>query len=158
LDQSTTSVDGQFADTSNNNPDRQHTMYMSINHRMASTYQKVGIESRVDSASPHELIVLLFDAVMESLSLAKLHMDSGNIEGKGAAIRKATRIISEGLKGTLDPRGGDLTQNLGMLYDYCTTTLLQAHLKNDARMIDEVAGLIGPVAESWKTMNLAGSQ
>jgi flagellar protein FliS len=107
----------------------------------------------VESASPHELIALLFDGLLTSLSVAKAHMEAGNIEGKSNAISKSTRIITEGLKGSLDPRGGDLSDNLGLLYDYCVTSLMQAHLKNDTALIDEVIGLIGPVSETWKNIN-----
>lgn len=128
-------------------------MYTSVSHRMAFTYKKVGVESRVESASPHELISLLFDGLLTTLSAAKLHMAAGNITGKSQAITKATRIISEGLKGSLDPKGGDLTDNLSMLYDYCVTSLMQAHLKNNESLIDEVIGLIGPLSETWKSLN-----
>lgn len=133
-------------------------MYTSVSQRMASTYKKVGTESRVESASPHELICLLFDSLLESLSAAKIHMGCGNIEAKGQAIRKANRILSEGLKEVLDPRGGDLTNNLRMLYDYCVAQLMKAHLKNDPVLVDEVIGLIGPVATSWKTLNTTAPQ
>jgi len=128
-------------------------MYMSTTQRMASTYKRVGVESRVESASPHELITLLFEGLLATLSAAKVHMAAGNIEAKSKAITKASRIITEGLKGSLDPRGGDLSDNLGLLYDYCAASLMQAHLKNDAALIDEVIGLIGPVCETWKSMN-----
>jgi len=128
-------------------------MYMSISQRMASTYKKVGVESRVESASPHELITLLFEGLLDTLSAAKVHMAAGNIPAKSQAISKATRIITEGLKGSLDTKGGELTENLSMLYDYCVGCLMQAHLKNDATQIDEVIGLLGPVAETWKNMN-----
>lgn len=133
-------------------------MYTSVSQRMASTYKKVGVESRVESASPHELISLLFEGLLSTLSVAKVHMAAGNIPEKSHAITKATRIITEGLKGSLDPKGGDLTDNLTMLYDYCVASLMQAHLKNDVTMIDEVIGLIGPLSETWKSMNTGQTQ
>jgi len=132
-------------------------MYTSASHRMANTYKRVGVESRVESASPHELISLLFDGLLVSLSTARAHMVAGNIEGKSQAISKSTRIITEGLKDSLDPRGGDLTNNLSMLYDYCVTSLMQAHLKNDVALLDEVVGLIGPLSETWKSLNTSNT-
>ena len=134
------------------------TMYTSVSQRMASTYKKVGVESRVEAASPHELISLLFEGLLSTLNVAKLHMIAGDIPAKSQAITKASRIISEGLKGSLDPKGGDLTENLTMLYDYCVTTLMEAHLKNDVAMIDEVIGLIAPLSETWKSMNVNSTQ
>ena len=133
-------------------------MYTSVSQRMASTYKKVGVESRVESASPHELISLLFEGLLSTLNVAKLHMTAGDIPAKSQAITKASRIITEGLKGSLDPKGGDLTDNLTMLYDYCVASLMQAHLKNDVTMIDEVIGLIGPLSETWKSMNTGQTQ
>lgn len=41
----------------------------------ALSYQKVGIESAVMSASPHQLIVLLFDGAMSALVRARLFLD-----------------------------------------------------------------------------------
>lgn len=148
-----TSVPSGSTDKESTPVEHKRTMYTSVSHRMASTYKKVGVESRVESASPHELISLLFDGLLTTLSAAKLHMAAGNIPAKSQAITKATRIITEGLKGSLDPKGGDLSDNLSMLYDYCVTSLMQAHLKNDAAMIDEVIGLIGPLSETWKSLN-----
>jgi flagellar secretion chaperone FliS len=120
---------------------------------MASTYRRVGVESNVASASPHGLIVMLFDAVLETLSLTKAHMECGNIQAKGDAVRKATRLITEGLKASLDSKGGQLAENLGMLYDYSVAQLMQAHLKNDPVLVDEVINLIKPIADSWKSMD-----
>lgn len=148
-----TSVPSGNTDKESTPAEHKRTMYTSVSQRMASTYKKVGVESRVESASPHELIALLFDGLLTTLSVAKVHMAAGNIPAKNQAISKATRIITEGLKGSLDPKGGDLTDNLSMLYDYCVTSLMQAHLKNDVTMIDEVIGLIGPLSETWKSMN-----
>lgn len=125
---------------------------------MASAYKKVGVESRVETASPHELISLLFDGLLSSLSAAKIHLASGNVAAKSQAITKSMRIISEGLKGSLDPQAGELSQNLGLLYDYCVAQLMQAHLKNDMALIDEVVNLMAPVADTWKNMHNHSSQ
>ena len=137
---------------------KQSSMYTSVSQRMASTYKKVGVESRVESASPHELINLLFEGLLSTLNVAKLHMIAGDIPAKSKAITKASRIITEGLKGSLDPKGGDLTDNLTMLYDYCVTTLMEAHLKNDVALIDEVIALIAPLSDTWKSINVNANQ
>ncbi len=125
---------------------------------MASAYKKVGVESRVETASPHELISLLFEGLLSSLSAAKIHLASGNVAAKSQAITKSMRIISEGLKGSLDPQAGELSQNLGLLYDYCVAQLMQAHLKNDVELIDEVVNLMAPVADTWKNMHNHSAQ
>ena len=65
-------------------------------------------------------------------------------------ISKAIRILQEGLLGALDQeKGGELAGNLASLYEYCTTQLTLANARNDARMVDEVANLVGTVAQGW---------
>ncbi|MBP8285368.1 MAG: flagellar export chaperone FliS [Rhodoferax sp.] len=127
-------------------------MYLPIHSRAASSYSRVGVETSVLSASPHELISLLFNGVFETLSLAQCAIEQKDIATKGKAISKATRLISEGLKGGLSPDGGELTVQLTSLYDYCVGRLMHANLKNDTAAIEEVVKLIQPIASSWQAI------
>lgn len=124
-------------------------MYLPVYNRAASAYTRVGVETSVSCADPHELINLLFQSLMDTLALAQAAMARNDIAAKGKAIAKATRLIGEGLKGGLSPAGGELTTNLTALYDYCIGRLVHANLKNDSGAIDEVRRLIEPLAESW---------
>jgi flagellar protein FliS len=119
--------------------------------RAATAYQSTGIETSVNGASPHQLIVLLFDSLQQALNAARLAMQRKDIEAKGKQITRAVRLLEEGLKAGLDmERGGELARNLRNLYDYCSVRLTQANLRNDVAAIDEVQRLIHPVAEAWK--------
>jgi flagellar protein FliS len=119
--------------------------------RSANTYRTVGLETSVSGASPHQLVTLLFDALQQSLSAAKAAIQSGDIPAKGRAIGKAVRILEEGLKAGLDAdRGGDLAANLRSLYDFCILRITEANFRSDAAILDEVLGLIHPVADGWR--------
>lgn len=125
-------------------------MYTPVSSRAASAYRQVGIQSGVDGASPHLLIKMLFDGLVQSLNAARGAMARGDVAEKGRQLGKAVRILEEGLKGGLDPaRGGELAANLGALYDYCVTRLTQANLRSDVAAVEEVLKLVTPVAESW---------
>jgi flagellar protein FliS len=125
-------------------------MYTSVNMRSANAYRTVGVETAVAGADPHQLVGLLYQALMQSLGAAKLSMQVGDIPGKGKAILRAVRLIEEGLKAGLnDEKGGELAANLRGLYDYCILILTEANLKNDVKKIDEVISLIQPVAQAW---------
>ncbi len=107
-------------------------------------------ESGVDGASPHLLIKMLFDGLVQSLNAARGSLQRGDIEEKGRQIGKAVRILDEGLMAALNPaQGGEVAANLGALYDYCLRRLTQANLRNDVAAVEEVVNLICPVAEGW---------
>ena len=114
-------------------------------------YAQVGVESAVLSASPHQLVVLLFDGGLSAMKKAIILIEQGDIPGKGQAISKAINIISNGLQSGLNHEvGGDLAANLDSLYDYMTRRLLQANLQNDINAINEVMELLNNIADAWK--------
>src|SRR5690606_41890254 len=88
------------------------------NNSGVQAYQKVGLESAVMSASPHQLIVMLFDGAHSALVRARLFLEAGQMAEKGEALSKAINIIDNGLKAGLEMEaGGELSQNLASLYD-----------------------------------------
>ncbi len=114
-------------------------------------YAKIGVESAVMSANPHQLVNMLFDGALSALVRARLFMQDGNIEGKGLSLSKAINIIENGLKQGLSEESGDeLTTNLLSLYAYMVRRLLQANLRNDVEAIVEVEALLRNIADAWK--------
>jgi flagellar protein FliS len=132
-------------------------MFTSVTTRAASAYKRVGIETSVDGADSHQLINLLFDAVLQTIGAAREAMGRKDIATKGQAICKAVRILDEGLKGALNEEsGGEIARNLSSLYDYCCTRLTLANLNNDDALLVEVQRLIEPVASAWKQIGTKG--
>lgn len=114
-------------------------------------YAKIGVESAVMSANPHQLVNMLFDGALSALVRARLFMQDGNIEGKGLSLSKAINIIENGLKqGLAEESGDELTTNLISLYAYMVRRLLQANLRNDVEAIVEVETLLRNIADAWK--------
>lgn len=114
-------------------------------------YAQVGVESAVLSASPHQLVVLLFDGALSAMKKAAILIEQGDIPGKGRALSQAINIITNGLRAGLNHDvGGEIAANLDSLYDYMTRRLLQANLHNDLSAIDEVSTLLGNIADAWK--------
>lgn len=118
-----------------------------------SAYAKVGIETGVISASPHKLIVMLFDGAMVSVTSAIMHMKAGDIAAKGAAISKAIMIIDSGLRASLDKKaGGEIAEGLDALYEYMGSRLLQANLRNQVDILEEVQRLLGELRGAWNAI------
>ena len=126
-------------------------MFTPVSARAASAYKQVSTESRVDTATPHGLIQILFDELLVTLASARGAMARGDVATKGRSIGRAIRILEEGLKAGLDTeRGGALAENLRSLYDYCGVRLTIANARNDDAALQEVIGLIEPIAQGWK--------
>jgi flagellar protein FliS len=132
-------------------------MFTSVNSRAAAAYRRMAAETSVHTADPHQLVGLLFDALLQAIANARGAIARHDIAAKGEALGKAVRIIEEGLKAGLNLReGGEIAANLHQLYGYSVLRLTQANLHNDASALEEVAGLIEPLAESWKQIRGRG--
>ena len=116
----------------------------------ANAYAKVGLETGVIAASPHKLIVMLFEGAMTAVTAALGHMQAGETEKKGKAISKAILIIQDGMRASLDKEaGGEIAASLDALYDYMVRRLLQANLSNKPEMLDEVHTLLADLKSAW---------
>ncbi|MCK5386289.1 MAG: flagellar export chaperone FliS, partial [Gammaproteobacteria bacterium] len=93
-------------------------MNMAKMHKAVQQYNRVGVSSSVEAASPHRLIEMLMNGALEKIAFAKGYMERGNISEKGGHISWAISIV-EGLRASLDlEKGGEIAQNLDDLYDY----------------------------------------
>jgi flagellar secretion chaperone FliS len=112
-------------------------------------YQSVNTQTSVVDVDKHQLIQLLFDGVLERINMATARIKAKDYEGKNKLIIKSIEIIA-GLRGFLDlEKGQDLATNLNDLYIYCERRLLEANIKNDIALLEEVASHIKKVQEGW---------
>jgi flagellar protein FliS len=119
----------------------------------ANAYRQVGTETAVASASPHRLIEMLFDGCMDAMAQARGALRAGQVDLKGRALGRATRIVDEGLRAALDLRdGGQLAADLHALYGYLTMRLTAANLRNDEKAIDECQRLLSPLRDAWRAI------
>lgn len=118
----------------------------------AKAYAQVGLETQVLSASPEHLITLLFNGARAAIMQARLHMENGNIAGRGQAISKALDIVDSGLKMSVDQeKGGELATNLIATYDIIIRNLLLANLHNDPDKLSLAERMLIDIADAWST-------
>lgn len=115
----------------------------------AGAYQQVRSHGGVESADPHGLITLLMDGALERLVKARAHMLRGEVAAKGETISRCIEIIG-GLRDSLDPKvDSAMVERLDSLYEYMSRRLLQANLRDDADILDEVSRLLQQLRDSW---------
>jgi len=124
----------------------------------ASSYAKIGLQSAAMSASPHQLITMLFDGAKTAITMARHHMANGEIAAKGNAISKAINIIDNGLKASIDTEAGGaaetvLAANVSALYDYINQRLMYANLRNDPALLDEADRLLDNISSAWREID-----
>jgi flagellar protein FliS len=116
----------------------------------AAAYAKVGIETNVSTADPHQLILMLFDGALLSVNSAAAAIDNKDVPAKIRHITQAIEIITMGLQISLDPEsGGELAERLNALYEYMCIRLALANAQSSTAPLIEVSGLLRDLREAW---------
>ena len=107
------------------------------------------IQTHVQSRSPLELVVMLYDGALRFIGEARSAIDRQDLPGRRAAMSRALAIVGE-LQSTLNmEQGGQIASQLDGLYGYVNNRLLDATMKNDVAALDECARLLGTVRAAW---------
>jgi len=115
-------------------------------------YQSVGVHSGVMDASPHRLIQMLMEGVLQRIAQAKGNVKRKEIADKAVNITKAINIVA-GLRSSLDvEKGGEIAANLDSLYDYMLHRLMLANARSDEEILDEVSTLMISIKLSWDSI------
>lgn len=113
-------------------------------------YLKQYQTNQIQTASPEKILIMLYDGAIQFLNKAKKEIENKNIQEVHNNIIGAQKIISEFMN-TLDMEvGGETANNLYNLYEYLHFRLVQANLKKDAAMIDEVLVHLKDLKATWE--------
>ena len=113
-----------------------------------TTYQTQALMT----ASPAQLVAMLLEKATASLNEAIAAIESGQIEDRWRANKRAMEIINH-LDLTLDmDRGGEIAENLRSLYSFALRRLADVDFKNDAQAAREVIKLLEPMLASWREL------
>jgi flagellar secretion chaperone FliS len=105
-------------------------------------------QSAVLTATPGQLVVMLYDGAHRFLAQSAVAMRDGQLVVSGEKLRRAEAIIDE-LLATLDMSAGEVAERLQALYAFFKDHLHMARLEQDAAKIDEVAAFMRELRDSW---------
>jgi flagellar protein FliS len=115
--------------------------YQSYAHR----YKEVAVKT----ASPLQLIVMLYDAAICSAQEARQHIDRKDIAGRSRSINKCITIITE-LQSCLNLKaGGEIASSLDRLYDYMKRRIFKASVDQSSEPLLEVESLLDNLRSAW---------
>lgn len=116
---------------------------------MSAAYFSQYLATQVNSATPEQLLVMLYSGAIRFLSEAEEAMEKGRVTQQGMLISRVINIINE-LCATLDHEvGGEIAANLEALYDYMNRELLQANSKDDLPRLSRVKEMLTDLRETW---------
>lgn len=116
-----------------------------------TAYATIGLDMRIETASPHKLVLMLFDGAILAVAQAEAQSAAGDKRAMSESILKASAIISQGLRDSLDSKeGGELATRLAALYDYICVRLQFANLRGDQAIFKEVHGLLSDLRAAWQ--------
>lgn len=124
---------------------------------LANTYARTYRTNAVLTASPGQLVLMLYDGVLKSLALAREAFaqpgdDPRRIEVINQQLIKAQNILLELQAGLNLDVGGEFAQTMHRLYDYHTRRLLQANLQKKVEPVIEVERLVSELRDAWAEM------
>jgi flagellar secretion chaperone FliS len=108
-------------------------------------------EVRINTASPGELLVSLYDGLFRFLGGARVCFEKDEKARGRELISKAYAIISE-LYIALDHEAApELCAQLAGVYDFCMGQLTRASRNADPKLVDDVLRVLRPLREAWTT-------
>ena len=119
-----------------------------------SQYGKMKDDTQTMYASPHQLMLMLFDGAIEAMSFNIGAIQQNDFEARGKQNTRAITIIN-GMRECLDMKaGGELADNLYALYQYMTQELFRANFNNDADTIQNIQTMLKDIRGSWEKIPL----
>lgn len=105
-------------------------------------------QSSIMTASPQELILMLYNGALKFIGLSKIHIEKRDVSKANESILRAQDIIQE-LNITLN-MDYEVSSGLRSLYTYILETLISANIYKDIKYLDEAAGMVTQLRDTWK--------
>ena len=118
----------------------------------AQLYGGVDLRGRVEAASPHGLVQLLFDELLGAMRQAELCIRNSDRARKGERVARALSILG-GLESSLDhARGGALAERLAGVYRHARAEIVAASKSDDADRAHGATDMIAEIAAAWRAI------
>lgn len=102
----------------------------------------------VQTASPGELTLMLYNGCLKFIAQAKKAIEDKDIEARNTNLLKAQKIIQE-LMVTLNMEY-EVAKSMMTMYDYIYRRLVEANIKSDISILEEVEGYVKEFRDTWK--------
>ena len=105
-------------------------------------------QNNVVTAPPEKLVLMLYEGALSFIDQAKETIKQGETARTNYLLGRSQKIINE-LRASLNFEAGDFAINLERLYEYIHFRLIQANIKKDAAILDEITELLSEIKNAW---------
>jgi len=120
--------------------------------RGAEVYRRTNVDTR----SPLELVVMLYDGALQSLGQARDALARNDLAARTTAVSRTLAILTE-LQGTLNVKeGGAIAEELDRLYAFSISRLLDVTTKRDQTAIEDIVRVLTPLRDGWSQIAQQG--
>lgn len=104
--------------------------------------------SKILTATPAELTLMLYEGAIKFCNMAIIGIEEGNIEKSHSNIMKTQNIITE-FRSTLNFKY-KVAKDFENVYQYLSDRLVEANIKKDKEILEEVLGYLRIMRDTWK--------
>jgi flagellar protein FliS len=106
------------------------------------------------SADPHQVIVMMYDGLLESIAQAKGAIERKDLNTKAKMMTKAVNILTA-LQNALDKDSQpEISKNFDVFYGHCIQILNEVNITLEIKGLDDVHSFIKPLRDAWKDIPL----
>jgi len=106
-------------------------------------------KSQVETASPIDLIIILYDRVIVLLDKARNEILEKKFEEKNTSLTKATDIVFELLTTLDNDKGGEIAASLSRIYNFVIREITNANMSLNTKELDNAKRILSELRESW---------
>jgi flagellar secretion chaperone FliS len=132
-------------------------MYMYGKFRAGTArYQSVGISSRIEGATPHQLVQIMYEELLKALDAMAFATSRGDYIQRGEHQSKVLAILT-GLETSLDfDKGGQIAVDLVAIYREARRLVVAGGRDGDARPIVQAREMMQEISSAWDAIGRRG--
>ena len=123
---------------------------------MAASGYNAYQQNKIATASPAELTLMLYEGAIKFCNIAIVGIEQNNIEKAHNNIKKVEDILVE-FRSTLDFKY-EVAKDFDNVYAYLYDRLVEANIKKDKEILEEVLGHLRGMRDTWKEVMVRAKQ
>ncbi|SFS09256.1 flagellar export chaperone FliS [Sphingomonas jatrophae] len=124
-------------------------MYQTRLAPAAEAYRSVDLTSRIESASPHGLVTILYEELLGALGVVRAAVRAGTSASRADGLPRALTILQALENGLDHDKGGAVAGTLAQVYRGIRAQVSKAAGAGDLPALDEARRMVADLALAW---------